>query len=249
MKDNTKDLMIIAGPCTVESYDRLYATAYKLKEMGIKYLRSGAYKMRSRHNSFQGLKDEGVEILSRVGKELGLRTVSEITRLDKIEYMAKRVDILVVGTRSMNNYPLLEALGIIHNPVILKRGFAASYTEWHASSEYITKSGKTNVILCERGIRTFEPQTRYTLDMSAIPVMQQNYNMPIIIDPSHASGKRELVAPLSKAAIACGANGLMIECDLDPDSCVCDAKQTIAPEVLQDILSFIKRVKEAENGK
>lgn len=244
MSDFINTFKIIAGPCTIESYDKLYATAKALKELGIEYLRGGAYKMRTSCESFQGLHDEGVKILSKVGKELGIKTVSEVTRIDKIEFMAEHIDILTVGARSMHNYALLKALSAVDNPIILKRGISATYQEWVEASNYIKQSGDNKTIFCERGIRTFESETRFTLDLSSVPVLQNNYSQPVIVDPSHAAGDRRFVVALSKAAIAAGAMGLMIECDLDPDSSICDAKQTIALDQLQDIISFSKTYKD-----
>lgn len=230
---------VIAGPCSIEAYESLYQTAVELKKRGIKMLRGGAYKLRTSIHSFRGLGDAGIHHLASIGKELELITVSECTQVDKVEFMANNIDILVVGTRNMHNYPLLERLGKIPNPVILKRGIAATYDEWLAAAEYIMENGNSNVILCERGIRTFEPETRYTLDISAIAVMSQKSGLPVIIDPSHAAGNRNLVPSLSLAAIAAGADGLMIECQIKPDESICDAPQTIDPEMLSQILDSI----------
>ncbi|MCK9557808.1 MAG: 3-deoxy-7-phosphoheptulonate synthase [Candidatus Cloacimonetes bacterium] len=230
---------IIAGPCSIEDYDSLYQSAKILKEMGIKYLRGGAYKLRTSVHSFRGLGDSGILHLARVGQELGLKTVSECTQIDKVDFMAKNIDVLVVGTRNMQNYPLLELLGKIDKPVILKRGMAATYDEWMAAAEYIIENGNEQVILCERGIRTFETETRYTLDLSAIKVMQQKCGIPVIIDPSHAAGNRALVPSLAMASIAGGADGLMIECCVNPCESICDADQTIEPETLRSIINAV----------
>jgi 3-deoxy-7-phosphoheptulonate synthase len=230
---------VIAGPCSIEGYDGLYQSALALKELGIKYLRGGAYKLRTSVHSFRGLGDSGILHLENVGNELGLKTVSECTQTDKVEFMAQHIDILVVGTRNMHNYPLLELLGKIDNPVILKRGIASTYDEWMAAAEYIIENGNEQVILCERGIRTFEPETRYTLDISAIQVMKQKTGLPIIIDPSHAAGYRDLVPSLAFAAIAAGADGLMIECRVNPCDSICDANQTIDPRSLKHILNAV----------
>jgi len=230
---------VIAGPCSIEGLESLYQSAQSLKEMGIRYLRGGAYKLRTSVHSFRGLGDSGILHLNQVAKDLGLKTVSECTQTDKVEFMAQHIDILVVGTRNMHNYPLLEMLGKIDNPIVLKRGIAATYDEWMAAAEYIMESGNEKVILCERGIRTFEPETRYTLDISAIQVMKQKCGLPVIVDPSHAAGKRDLVPSLAYAAIAAGADGLMIECQLNPCESICDADQTIAPDNLKRILEAI----------
>ena len=233
--DNFK---VIAGPCSIEDYESLYETAKDLKARGISMLRGGAYKLRTSVHSFRGLGDAGVTHMAKVGKELGLITVSEITQTDKVEFMASHIDILVVGTRNMNNYPLLELLGKIDKPVILKRGIASTYDEWLAAAEYIIESGNDRVILCERGIRTFETDTRYTLDISAIAVMKQKSKLPIIIDPSHAAGDRTLVPSLALAAIAAGADGLMIESQINPKGSICDANQTVNPDVISMILNL-----------
>jgi len=233
---------VIAGPCSIESYESLYKTAVDLHNRGIKMLRGGAYKLRTSVHSFRGLGDAGIIHMARIGKELNLTTVSECTQVDKVDFMAENIDVLVVGTRNMHNYPLLESLGKIPNPVILKRGIAATYDEWLAAAEYIIESGNPNVILCERGIRTFEPETRYTLDISAISVMKKKSGLPIIIDPSHAAGNRNLVPSLAFAATAAGADGLMIECCINPCESICDAPQTIEPDTLSHILSVIPKL-------
>lgn len=232
------DFKVIAGPCSIEDYESLYETAKDLKARGITMLRGGAYKLRTSIHSFRGLGDVGIMHMAQVGNELGLITVSEVTQTDKVEYMAKHIDILVVGTRNMHNYPLLELLGKIDKPVILKRGIAATYDEWLAAAEYIMESGNERVILCERGIRTFERETRYTLDISAIAMIKSKSKLPIIIDPSHAAGDRTLVPSLALAAIAAGADGLMIESQLNPKDSICDASQTVSPDVISMILSL-----------
>lgn len=227
---------IIAGPCTIENYENLYNNAQVLKELGIKYLRGGAYKMRTSFHSFRGLGDSGVIHLENVGKELDMITVSECTQIDKVEYMAQHIDVLVVGTRNMHNYPLLEALGNIDKPIILKRGIAATYDEWMAAAGYIIDNGNEQVILCERGIRTFVRDTRYTFDVSAIAVMKRKSGLPVIADPSHAAGNRNLVPSLAYSAIAAGADGLLLECTTNPSENICDADQTIEPQTLKHII-------------
>ena len=234
---------VIAGPCSIEAYEPLYNTAIQLKQRGINMLRGGAYKLRTSVHSFRVLGDAGILHLAKVGEELGLITVSECTQTDKVEFMATNIDILVVGTRNMHNYPLLEILGKVSNPVILKRGIAATYDEWAAAAEYIMENGNSNVVLCERGIRTFEPETRYTLDISAISVMKKKTGLPVIIDPSHAAGNRDIVPSLALAAIAAGADGLMIECQVNPCESICDASQTIEPDVLSHILDALPNLR------
>ncbi|MDI3503516.1 MAG: 3-deoxy-7-phosphoheptulonate synthase [Candidatus Cloacimonadota bacterium] len=239
MRFGSGTFKIIAGPCSIENYEILYETAKELKSRGVNMLRGGAYKLRTSVHSFRGLGDAGIMHLAQVGKEFDMITVSEVTQIDKVEFMAQNIDILVVGTRNMHNYPLLESLGKITNPVILKRGIASTYDEWMAAAEYIIESGNAQVILCERGIRTFEHETRYTLDISAIPVMKQKTQLPIIIDPSHASGKSSLVSSLAFAAIAAGADGLMIESQVNPLESICDAAQTVSPETISWILDTV----------
>jgi len=234
---------VIAGPCSIEDYETLYDTATELKSRGIKMIRGGAYKLRTSVHSFRGLGDAGIMHLANVGKELDLITVSEVTQTDKVEFMAEHIDILVVGTRNMHNYPLLELLGKIDKPVILKRGIAATYDEWLAAAEYIIENGNERVILCERGIRTFEPETRYTLDISAISVMKHKSALPVIIDPSHAAGSSDLVPSLALAAVAAGADGLMIECQVNPMESICDARQTISPDTLSSILDAVPELR------
>lgn len=226
---------IIAGPCSIESYDSLFETAQLLKQYGISFIRGGAYKLRTSMHSFRGLGDKGILYLSQVGKELGLTTVSECTQVDKVEFMASKIDILVVGARNMYNYPLLERLSKIENQVILKRGFSATYIEWLAAAEYIVENGNKNVVLCERGIRTFETETRYTLDVSAIQMMKLKCNLPVIVDPSHAAGIGTIVPSLSLASVAAGADGLMIECQINPEKSISDASQTVDPITVRSI--------------
>ncbi len=236
-KINWQGFNVIAGPCTIDTYDSLYETASEVSRLGIKLLRGGAYKMRTSVHSFRGLGDIAVQYLAAVGKEFGMHTVSEVIEIENIDYMAQHLDILMVGTRNMQNYPLLERLGKVPNPVILKRGFAATYDEWLSAAEHIIENGNPYVILCERGIRTFEPETRFTLDVSAIKVMQIKSGLPVIVDPSHAAGNRGLVPSLALAAVAAGANGLMIESMPQPSKSICDAAQTIDTIVLGQLLN------------
>lgn len=228
---------IIAGPCTIENYPDLVAIAQRLKGMNIHFLRGGAYKLRTSPYSFQGLGKTALEILARVGEETGMITVSEITCVEDLDIMSQLVDIIQVGTRNMNNFPLLRKLGEIDHPVILKRGMANTVKEWLLAAEHILAAGNSRVILCERGIRTFETATRYTLDLSAIPVVKAQSQLPVLVDPSHSTGIRELVKPLSWAAAAAGADGLMIETHICPDEAVCDAGQTIDLDHLQEIIT------------
>ena len=227
----------IAGPCTIENYDDLLAIAIRLKKTGVGFLRGGAYKMRTSPYDFQGLGREGLEYLQAVSNQTGMISVSEIIAAEDVELMSRHVDILQVGTRNMHNYRLLWKLGEIANPVILKRGMSSTIEEWLQAAEHILESGNPHVILCERGIRTFENFTRHTLDISAVPAVRMLSNLPVIVDPSHSSGRREMIKALSWAAMAAGADGLMIETHFAPDITVCDGRQTIDFEILTEIMA------------
>ncbi|MDR2828400.1 MAG: 3-deoxy-7-phosphoheptulonate synthase [Acholeplasmatales bacterium] len=220
-------LFIIGGPCSVETCDLLKETAIFVKESGAKGLRGGAYKPRTSPYAFQGLGTIGVEYLNTVSNEVGIITVSEIMSSDKIPEFEKNIDIFQVGARNMQNYELLKALGKTKAPILLKRGFSNTIEEWLMSAEYIIASGNPNVILCERGIRTFETYTRNTLDISVIPLIKKLTHLPIIIDPSHATGKRDLVEAVSLASIAAGCDGLIIEVHPHPEVAYSDGAQTI----------------------
>lgn len=226
----------IAGPCTIENYDDLLEIALNLKKMGIQFFRGGAYKMRTSPYNFQGLGKKGLEYIKSIADETSLISVSEVVSVEDVELISKYVDILQVGTRNMHNYRLLWKLGKIGNPIILKRGMSSTIEEWLLAAEHIIEAGNPNVILCERGIRTFENFTRHTLDISAIPAVKNLSNLPVIVDPSHSSGRREMIKSLSWAAMAAGADGLLVETHFDPDATVCDSKQTIDFEILTEIL-------------
>ncbi len=226
----------IAGPCTIEDYQQLKDTADFIKSKGLKFLRGGAFKLRTSPYSFPGLGIKGIEYMKRVCEETGLISVSEIICVEHIDLMSQNIDILQVGTRNMHNYRLLSRLGKIKNPIILKRGMASTIEEWLLAAEHIINSGNPNVILCERGIRTFENYTRNTLDLSAIPAVKKLSNLPIIIDPSHSTGKREMIKSMSWAAIAAGADGLIIEVHPSPNKAICDSRQTINYQMLDSIL-------------
>jgi len=235
-KIGRNNFTFIAGPCTIESYEDLLEIASKLKKMGINFFRGGAYKMRTSPYNFQGLGKKGLFYIKKVADELNMVSVSEIVSSEDVETMSKFVDIFQVGTRNMSNYRLLCKLGKIKNPILLKRGFSSTIEEWLLAAEHIIKAGNPNVILCERGIRTFENYTRYTLDISAIPAVKHLSNLPIIVDPSHSSGRREMIKSLSFAAVAAGANGLLIETHSNPAKTVCDSRQTIDFEILEEII-------------
>ena len=219
-------LAVIAGPCSVESYEQVLEIAKAAKASGANMIRGGAFKPRTSPYSFQGLGLEGLDILCAVRDEVGLPIVTELMSPDYLDVFNEKVDLIQIGARNMQNFDLLKQLGKVDRPILLKRGLNATYEEWIMSAEYIMASGNENVILCERGIRTFESFTRNTLDLQSIPVLNSKTHLPVIIDPSHAGGKWWLVEPMAKAAIAAGANGLMIEVHNDPDSALCDGAQS-----------------------
>jgi len=223
-------IVIVAGPCAVESHDQAMTIAKQVKKYGAVLFRGGAYKPRSSPYSFQGLEQEGLEILADVRKETGLAVVTEMTSVSQADLMKKYVDVIQIGARNMQNFELLKCAGRMGLPVVLKRGLSATILEWLMSAEYIMAEGNPDVILCERGIRTFEPYTRNTLDLSAIPVLKKLTHLPIMIDPSHATGIREKVSPMARAAVAAGADALMIEVHHNPDQALSDGPQSLYPE-------------------
>ena len=231
---------MIAGPCTVETYDQMDITAEKLSKCGVKVLRGGAFKPRTSPYAFQGLGEEGLKILREVADKYDMAVTSEVMEVNQIPLFLKYVDILQVGARNMQNFNLLKSLGEIRKPVLLKRGLSATIEEWLMSAEYIMAGGNREVILCERGIRTFEHITRNTLDISAIPVVQKISHLPIVVDPSHATGLRDKVAPMSKAAVAAGADGLIIEVHHSPETALCDGAQALYPEEFAELFEDLK---------
>ena len=231
-----KDLMLVAGPCAIENREQIFTISEYLAKKNIKFLRGGAYKPRTSPYSFQGLKTEGLQLLREAGDKYGLAVVSEIMSIDKIDELVSYADILQVGTRNMQNYPLLKALGKCGKPILLKRGMSSTIEEWLLAAEYIVSSGNERVILCERGIRTFETATRNTLDIAAIPLIKTLSHLPIILDPSQGTGLRDLVAPVSNAAIAAGADGLIIEVHNQPNEALSDGDQSLYLDQLGDLL-------------
>jgi len=223
-------IVIVAGPCAVESHEQAMTIAKEVKKYGAVLFRGGAYKPRSSPYSFQGLEEEGLKILADVREKTGLGVVTEMTSPSQADLMKKYVDVVQIGARNMQNFELLKCVGSMEMPVVLKRGLAATIQEWLMSAEYIMAGGNNHVILCERGIRTFEPYTRNTLDLSAIPVLKKLTHLPIIIDPSHATGIREKVSPMARAAVAAGADALMIEVHNNPDQALSDGPQSLYPE-------------------
>jgi len=237
-----KKLVVIAGPCSIESRDLLYEVAGKVRQSGALILRGGAFKPRTSPYTFQGLGEEGLKILKDVSDELNIPTATEVMDTKDVDLVARYADILQIGARNMQNFNLLKEVGQTRKPVILKRGLSATIKELLMSAEYIMAGGNTNVILCERGIRTFEDFTRNTLDLSAVPCVKQLSHLPILVDPSHATGKWGLVAPLSKAAIACGADGLLIEVHPKPEEALSDGPQQLLPENFALLMKELKPI-------
>lgn len=238
----SNDLTIIAGPCSIESRDQIFEIAGQLKEMGIKFLRAGAYKPRSSPYSFQGLKEKGLEYLADVKKELGMFIVTEAKDSNTLPLIAAVSDIIQIGARNMQNFSLLEEVGQLQNTILLKRGLAATIEDLLMSAEYILSQGNYNVILCERGIRTFETHTRNTLDLNAVPVIKKHSHLPIIVDPSHGIGIWDKVTPMAMAAVACGADGLMIEVHNHPDKALSDGFQSLTPKNFKKLLEKIEQL-------
>ena len=234
------EVIVMAGPCSVETEEQIAAAAAAVKKAGAKILRGGAFKPRSSPYSFQGLGEKGLRMMRTAADAEGLKVVSEVMDVSQIELVARYADILQVGARNMQNYTLLRELGKSRTPVLLKRGIAATIEEWLLSAEYVLSGGNTDVILCERGIRTFESYTRNTLDISAIPVIQKLSHLPIIADPSHGTGLRDKVAPMARAAIAAGADGLIIEVHPDPDNALSDGAQTIFPPQFDRLMAELR---------
>ncbi|MCX5669115.1 MAG: 3-deoxy-7-phosphoheptulonate synthase [Candidatus Omnitrophica bacterium] len=242
VKIGGKEVVIMAGPCTIENIDSLFEIAREVKKAGATVLRGGAFKPRSSPYSFQGLGKAGLQMLKQVGNELDLVTVSEVMDSCEVGLVADYVDVLQIGCRNMQNFNLVKEVGATKKPVVLKRGMASTVKDMLMSAEYILSGGNFSVILCERGIRTFEDSTRNTLDISAVPVTKQLSHLPIIIDPSHAAGKWNWVPALSKAAIAAGADGLIIEVHNHPEEAVSDGAQSLIPSKFLDLMGELKAV-------
>ena len=230
---------VIAGPCSVESSEQIISTAKRIKAAGASFLRGGAFKPRTSPYAFRGLKAEGIELLLEAKKETGLPIVTELTSLRYLD-LYNDVDVIQVGARNMQNFEMLSELGHCRKPILLKRGLSSTMEELLMSAEYIVSEGNPNVILCERGIRTFETATRNTLDISAIPLLKQKTHLPVIVDPSHASGIASLVPTLAKTAVVAGADGLMVEVHPDPASALCDGAQSITPDTFEAMMKHIK---------
>ena len=233
-------VVVMAGPCTIESEEQVARTAEKVSRAGARILRGGAYKPRTSPYSFQGMGVDGLKILRAVADSHGMATVSEVMEIRQIEGMLPYVDILQVGARNMQNFSLLAELGRVDRPVLLKRGMSSTIQEWLLASEYLMSGGNYNVILCERGIRTFETYTRNTLDISAIPVVHKLSHLPIIADPSHATGLRDKVMPLARACVAAGADGLLIEVHHQPENALCDGPQSLYPDQFTKLMDELR---------
>lgn len=238
------NLALIAGPCSVESYEQVLEVAKAVKASGANMLRGGAFKPRTSPYAFQGLGLEGLDILCAVKEETGLPIVTELMSAEHLDVFNEKVDLIQIGARNMQNFDLLKQLGKLKKPILLKRGLNATYEEWIMSAEYIMAAGNENVILCERGIRTFESYTRNTLDLQSIPVLRHKTHLPVIVDPSHAGGKWWLVEPMAKAAIAAGADGLMVEVHNNPECALCDGAQSLKPAKYDALLKEIRQIAE-----
>lgn len=237
-----KQVVVMAGPCAVESRDQILSTARFLKEQGVKFLRGGAYKPRTSPYSFQGMEEDGLKLMAEARAETGLLIVSEIVSTKSLEVAVNYVDIIQIGARNMQNFDLLKEVGKLKIPVMLKRGLSATIEEWLNAAEYIMNEGNYNIILCERGIRTFETYTRNTLDLSSIPVAKELSHLPVIADPSHGTGKWKLVTPMSRAAIAAGADGIIVEVHPCPKEALSDGPQSLNFDTFTTLMEDIRKI-------
>lgn len=245
LKIGSRELAIMAGPCAIESKEQINVIASAVKNAGCKIIRGGAFKPRTGPYSFEGLREEGLQFIREAADANDLAVITEVMDIKNIKLVAEYSDILQVGARNMQNFDLLKALGKLKKPVLLKRGLSSTVTEFLLAAEYILLGGNHQVILCERGIRTFETETRNTLGLNSIPLIKELSHLPIIVDPSHATGKRSLILPMCKAAIAAGADGIMVEVHPNPEEALCDGDQSITPEVLQQLMKELRPLAEA----
>jgi 3-deoxy-7-phosphoheptulonate synthase len=236
------ELLIVGGPCSVESSEQMEIVAEKLKGGPVQALRGGVYKPRTSPYSFQGMGQEGLDILSAIRAKHKIPVITEVMSVEQLPAVAAQADVLQIGSRNMQNFELLKALGTINKPILLKRGLSATIEEFIMAAEYILACGNPNVILCERGIRSFDPFTRNVLDLGAVVALKQLTHLPVIVDPSHAVGKRELVADLARAAVACGADGLIIECHPEPEKSVSDARQALSLEDMVELVHSLRPI-------
>ena len=239
------EIVIIAGPCAVENREQLFETARSVKAGGAKILRGGAFKPRSSPYNFQGLGEEGLKLLSLIRKETGLPVVTEVMDTRQVELVASYADMIQIGSRNMQNYPLLKEVGMCRKPILLKRGMMATVEEFLLAAEYILHHGNDQVILCERGIRTFETSTRNTLDLSAVPMLKRLSHLPVIVDPSHGTGVRWMVPPMAKAAVAVGADGLIMEVHYKPEEALCDGYQSLNLDEFDLLISDLMKIAQA----
>jgi 3-deoxy-7-phosphoheptulonate synthase len=244
VKIGGRQMQVIAGPCSVETREQIIGVAKSVKMAGAHLMRGGAFKPRTSPYSFQGMGMPGLELLKEAKAETGLPIVTEIMSADVLDKFVEDVDLIQVGARNMQNYSLLKELGRTNKPILLKRGLAATVQEWIMSAEYIMAGGNENVILCERGIRTYETYTRNTLDLSAVPMLHELTHLPIIVDPSHATGIARMVKPMAMAAAACGADGIMIEVHNNPQKALCDGAQSLTPEQFDDVAKRVMKIRE-----
>ena len=242
MKVGGKQLVVMAGPCSVESLEQLREAAKAVKAGGAQFLRGGAFKPRTSPYDFQGLAEDGLKLLRQVADENGLKVVTEIVDKDDIELVGKYADLYQVGARNMQNFQLLKALGRAKKPVMLKRGLSATISEWLNAAEYIAAGGNEDIILCERGIRTYETYTRNTLDLSAVAAVKELSHLPIIVDPSHGTGRWQMVQPMARAAVAAGADGLIIEVHPHPEIALSDGDQSLTPKNFNVLMSDLERI-------
>ncbi|WP_051412043.1 3-deoxy-7-phosphoheptulonate synthase [Halonatronum saccharophilum] len=249
VKVGGEELVIMAGPCAVESREQLFEAAHRVKEHGGQILRGGAFKPRTSPYSFQGLGEEGLKLLAQARERTGLKIVTEVMDSEDIDLVDSYADILQIGSRNMQNYGMLKKLGRVDTPILLKRGYSATIKEWLLAAEYIIAHGNPNVILCERGIRTFETATRNTLDLNAIAFIKETTDYPIIIDPSHGTGKRSLVTPLAQAGISVGADGVIVEVHPNPKEALCDGEQSLKPAEFANLVIKLDKVAKAIDKK
>jgi len=245
VKVGGSEIVIIAGPCAVESREQLFETARSVRTVGAHILRGGAFKPRSSPYSFQGMGEEGLKLLYEIRKETGMPVVTEVMDTRQVEMVAQYADMIQIGSRNMQNYPLLKEAGICRKPVLLKRGMMATIDEYLMAAEYILDQGNDQVILCERGIRTFETSTRNTLDLSAVPVLKRLSHLPVMVDPSHGTGVRWMVPPMAKAAVAVGADGLIMEVHYNPEAALCDGYQSLSLEEFDSLMCDLRKIAQA----
>ncbi len=244
-----ESVIVMAGPCSVESEEQLMEIAHIVKDAGAHILRGGAFKPRTLPYSFQGLGEEGLKILAKARGETGMPIITEVMAPEDVELVESYTDILQIGARNMQNFPLLRRVGLAEKPVMLKRGMSATIEEWLGCAEYILNEGNSDVILCERGIRTYETITRNTLDVSAVPIIKQISHLPVIVDPSHGTGVRSLVNPMAKASIAAGADGIMVEVHPHPEKALSDGDQSLHPAEFQCLMRELNQLSQAVGRK